>query len=87
MGTKSMSMWAMLGVKVKMELADLLLSKEVWLALLGVIAAVAKWQGWDIPTETFVAIEALIVAVILALRGTSTSIKEIAGALGFSWCD
>ena len=83
---KPMSMWVMLGVKVKMELADLLLSKEVWLALLGVIAAVAKWQGWDVPTETFVAIEALIVAVILALRGTSTGTKEVADALGWTAC-
>lgn len=87
MNAKPMSMWVMLGVKVKMELADLLLSKEVWLALLGVIAAVAKWQGWDIPTETFVAIEALIVAVILALKGASTGVRVVADALGFSWCD
>lgn len=55
--------------------------------MLGVIAAVAKWQGWDVPIETFVAIEALIVAVILALKGTSTSLVEVANALGLSWCD
>ena len=82
-----MGMWAILGVKVRTELADLLLSKEVWLALVGVVAAVAKWQGWNVPIETFVAIEALIVAVILALKGTSISIIETADALGLSWCD
>lgn len=54
-------------VKAQVELEELLLSKEAWLALIGVVAAVAKWQGWDIPLEVFVAIEGLIAAVILAL--------------------
>lgn len=54
-------------VKVKMEAEDLLLDKKVWLALLGVIAAVAKWQGWGIPDDIFYTIEVLIAAVILAL--------------------
>jgi len=49
------------------ELWDVLLSKEVWIALLGVLVALAKWQGWDIPMEIFVAIEVLIVALITAL--------------------
>ena len=84
---KTMSMWVMLGVKARMELADLLLDKATWLALLGVIAAVAKWRGWDVPIEVFVAVEALIIAVILALKGTSTSLKQVADALGWSWCD
>ena len=82
-----MSMWTMLGVKAKMELVDLLLSKEVWLALIGVVAAVAKWQGWDISTETLVAIETLIIAVILALKGITPGITEVADALGLTWCD
>jgi len=51
----------------KGELWDVLLSKEVWIALLGVLVALAKWQGWDIPMEIFVAIEVLIVALITAL--------------------
>lgn len=87
MGVKKQSMWAMLGVKVQMELIDLLLSKEVWLALLGVVVAIAKWRGWDVPVEVFAAIEALIVAVILALKGSSPSAKEIAAAQGWCWCD
>ena len=49
------------------EMWDLVLSKEVWLALLGVVVAVTKWQGLNIPTDVFVTIEALIVAVILVL--------------------
>jgi len=81
-----MSMWAMLGVKAKTELADLLLSKEVWLAVVGVVAAIAKWQGWDIPLEVFVVIEALIVAVILALRGTTDGLQKMK-AQGWCWCD
>ena len=55
------------GIKARFELENLLLSKEVWLAMLGVFAAVAKWQGWDVPDEIFYTVEALIVAVILAL--------------------
>ena len=82
-----MSMWTMLGVKAKMEMADLLLSKEVWLALLGVVVAVVKWQGWDVPTEVFATIEVLIVAVILALKGLTPGITEVADALGLTWCD
>ena len=82
-----MSMWVMLRVKASMELADLLLSKEAWLALVGVVVAVAKWQGWDVPIEVFLAIEALIAAVILALKGTSSSVMEVADALGWCWCD
>lgn len=54
-------------LEVQCELEDLLLDKTVWVALLGVIAAIAKWQGWDVPTDVFLTIEALIVAVILAL--------------------
>lgn len=82
-----MSMWVMLRVKTSMELVDLLLSKEAWLALVGVVVAVAKWQGWDVPIEVFLAIEALIAAVILALKGTSPSVTEVADALGWCWCD
>jgi len=55
-------------VRVQRELEDLLLDKASWVALLGVIMAVAKWQGWDIPLEVFVAIEALLTAIILALK-------------------
>ncbi len=66
---KPQSMWVMLGVKARLELEDLLLNKAVWVALLGVIVAVAKWQGWNVPTDVFVTIEALIVAVIFALSG------------------
>lgn len=62
-----MSMWAMLGVKARTELVDLLLSKECWLALVGVIVVIARWAGADIPLEVIVAVEALIIAVILAL--------------------
>lgn len=54
-------------LEARLELEDLLLSKEVWVALLGVLMAVAKWQGWDVPTDVFLTIEALIVVVILAL--------------------
>lgn len=49
------------------EFWSLLLSKEAWLALLGVAIAIAKWQGWNVPMDVFVAIEALIVAIIVAL--------------------
>lgn len=49
------------------EAWDILLSKEVWLAALGVAIAIARWQGWSIPLEVFAAIEALIIAVISAL--------------------
>ena len=54
--------------KALVNLEDLLLSKEVWLALVGVIVAIAKWQGWDISMEVFATIEALILAVILVLK-------------------
>jgi hypothetical protein len=54
-------------LEVRYELEDLLLSKEVWLALLGVIVAISKWQGWNIPTDIFLTIEVLIVVVIMAL--------------------
>ena len=81
-----MSMWAMLGVKAKTELADLLLSKEAWLAVVGVVAAIAKWQGWDISLEVFVAIETLIVAVILALKGATDSLQKMK-TQGWSWSD
>ncbi len=50
------------------ELEDLLLSKETWLALLGVVVAVAKWQGWDMSTEVFAAIEIFLLAVLLVLN-------------------
>jgi len=49
------------------ELWDLLLNKEAWVALLGMLVAVAKWQGLDIPMEVFVTIEVLILAIIAAL--------------------
>ena len=52
---------------VALELEDLLLDKAVWLALLGVVVAVASWQVWKVPTDVFLTIEVLIVAVILAL--------------------
>ena len=55
-------------VKARVEVEDLLLDKATWLALLGMVVAVAKWQGWDVPLEVFTTIEVLIVAVILALR-------------------
>lgn len=55
-------------VRAQSQLEDLLLDKAFWLALVGVVVAVAKWQGWDIPLEVFVAIEVLIAAVILALN-------------------
>lgn len=54
-------------VRAQFELEDLLLSKEVWLAVVGVVVAIAKWQGWGIPMEVFIAIQVLIVAIILAL--------------------
>jgi len=54
-------------VRAQSELEDLLLSKEAWLALVGVIAAISKAYGWGVPLEVFAAIEALIVAVIIAL--------------------
>ena len=54
-------------LEARVELEDLLLDKAVWLALLGVVVAVAKWQGWGVPTDVFVTIEVLVVAVILAL--------------------
>lgn len=49
------------------EVWSLLLNKEAWVALLGVAIAVAKWQGWDIPMDVFVAIEVLIVAIIVGM--------------------
>ena len=52
------------------EIWSLLLSKEVWVALLGVAIAVAKWQGWNIPMDVFATIEVLIVAVIVVLAKT-----------------
>jgi len=58
-------------LEARYELEDLLLSKEVWLALLGVIVAVSKWQGWNIPTDVFLTIEVLIIAVIMALTKKS----------------
>lgn len=54
-------------LEARYELEDLLLSKEVWIALLGVIVAMGKWQGWNIPTDVFLTIEVLIVVVIMAL--------------------
>lgn len=54
-------------LEAKFELEDLLLDKATWLALLGVVVAVAKWQGWNVPTDVFLTIEVLIVAVILAV--------------------
>ena len=54
--------------RAQTQLEDLLLDKASWLALVGVAVAVAKWQGWDVPLEVFVAIEVLITAVILALN-------------------
>ena len=51
------------------ELEDLLLNKEVWVALIGVIVAIAKWQAWDIPNDVFLTIEALIIVIIMALKG------------------
>lgn len=56
-------------IKAQVELEDLLLSKVVWVALIGVVVAVAKWQGWDIPADVFITIEALIIAIIVALKG------------------
>ena len=58
-------------LEARYELEDLLLSKEVWLALLGVIIAVSKWQVWNIPTDVFLTIEVLIIAVIMALTKKS----------------
>lgn len=55
------------GVRARTELENLLLSKEVWLAVIGTIVVVARWQGVDIPLEVVVSIEALIITVILAL--------------------
>ncbi len=81
-----MSMWAMLGVKAKTELADLLLSKEAWLAVVGVVAAIAKQQGWDISLEVFIAFEVLITAVIVALKGTTDGLQKMT-AQGWCWCD
>ncbi len=49
------------------EIWSLLLSKEVWMALLGIVVAIAKWLGWGVPMEVFIAIEVLIAAVIVAL--------------------
>jgi len=60
-------MFKVYAVRAQSELEDLLLSKESWLALVGVIAAISKIYGWDIPLEVFAAIEVLIVAVMLAL--------------------
>ena len=54
-------------LEARYELEDLLLSKEVWVALLGVIVAISKWQGCSIPTDVFLAIEVLIIVVIMAL--------------------
>lgn len=73
--------------KAQVELGDLLLDKITWLAVLGVIVALAKSYNWDISLEVFAAIEVLIVAVILALKGTSPSVTEVADALGLTWCD
>jgi hypothetical protein len=56
-------------LEARLELEDLLLDKKVWVALLGVVMAVAKWQGWDIPNDVFLTIEALIIVVIMALTG------------------
>lgn len=56
-----------LAADAQAELEDVLLDKKVWIALIGVVVALSVWQGWDIPYPVFVAIEALIVAVILAL--------------------
>lgn len=58
-------------LEVAYGIEDLLLDKKVWIALLGVIVAVAKWQGWNIPSDVFLTIELLIVAVIIALKGNS----------------
>ena len=55
-------------IRARGELEDLLLSKETWLALLGVVVAVAKWQGWDMSTEVFAAIEIFLLAVLLVLN-------------------
>jgi len=55
-------------LEARLELEDLLLSKEVWLALLGVIVALSKAYGWNISIEVFTAIEVLIVVLINALK-------------------
>jgi len=65
---KPQSMWVMLGVKARTELADLLLDKKVWLALLGVVIALSTAYGWNITIEVFAALELLIVCLINALR-------------------
>ena len=51
-------------IEAQLEIEDLLLSKEVWLALIGILIAVAKWQSWDIPTDVFATVEIFILAVI-----------------------
>ena len=53
--------------RAQIELGDLLLDKATWLALLGVVVALAKAYNWDIPSDVFYSIEVLIVAVIIAL--------------------
>ena len=67
-GAMGDNMFKVYAKRAQVELGDLLLDKATWLALLGVIVAIAKWQGWNIPIEVFATIEVLIVAVILALR-------------------
>lgn len=55
-------------VRAQIELEDLLLDKATWLAVVGLTVVVANWMGAEIPLEVVVATEALIVAVILALK-------------------
>lgn len=54
--------------EAKVELMDLLLNKAVWVALIGVVVAISKWLGWDIPLDVFAAIEVLILAIIMAVK-------------------
>lgn len=60
-------MKAMIRARACSELEDLLLSKEVWLAVIGIVVALNQWLGWEVPLEVFAAVEILIIAVIAAL--------------------
>jgi len=53
--------------EARFELENLLLSKEVWVAFLGMLMAIAKWQGVEIPNDVFYTIETLICIIVLTL--------------------
>jgi hypothetical protein len=54
--------------KIPQELSDILLSKEVWVALIGVAIAIWKVVSPEtLPLDVFAALEGLIITVIAVL--------------------